>query len=75
LLVSQSASHTTQPGQPQGSDPSAVARQGFDALMSGDSRVVGGGFKTKAQEAAAKVMPDKLKAAMHRGMAEPGTDS
>ena len=54
-------------------DPAQVARQGFDALMSGKSRVVGGGLKTKVQEAAGKAMPDKLKAAMHRQMAEPGS--
>ena len=54
-------------------DPAQVARQGFDALMAGKARVVGGGMKTKVQEAAAKAMPDRLKAAMHRQMAEPGS--
>jgi short-subunit dehydrogenase len=54
-------------------DPAQVARQGFDALMAGKDRVVGGGLKTKVQEAAGKAMPDKLKAAMHRQMAEPGS--
>ncbi|WP_210441445.1 SDR family NAD(P)-dependent oxidoreductase [Nocardioides xinjiangensis] len=56
-------------------DPATVARQGFDALMEGKDRVVGGGVKTKVQEAASKAMPDKLKAAMHRKMAEPGSGS
>ncbi|WP_210503971.1 SDR family NAD(P)-dependent oxidoreductase [Nocardioides xinjiangensis] len=56
-------------------DPATVARQGFDALMDGKDRVVGGGVKTKVQEAASKAMPDKLKAAMHRKMAEPGSGS
>ena len=55
-------------------DPAQVARQGFEALMAGKDRVVGGGLKTKVQEAAGKAMPDKLKAAMHRRMAEPGSD-
>jgi short-subunit dehydrogenase len=54
-------------------DPAQVAQQGFEALMAGKSRVVGGGLKTKVQEAAGKAMPDKLKAAMHRKMAEPGS--
>jgi uncharacterized protein len=54
-------------------DPAQVAQQGFEALMAGKSRVVGGGLKTKVQEAAGKAMPDKLKAAMHRRMAEPGS--
>lgn len=40
--------------------------------MAGDSRVVGGGRKTKVREAATKVMPDKAKAAMHRGTSDPG---
>jgi short-subunit dehydrogenase len=63
----------TEVGQSKKDDPATVARQGFEALMRGDARVVGGGIKTKMQEAAAKVMPDKAKAAMHRGMAEPGS--
>jgi short-subunit dehydrogenase len=54
-------------------DPAQVAQQGFEALMAGKARVVGGGLKTKVQEAAGKAMPDKLKAAMHRRMAEPGS--
>lgn len=54
-------------------DPAQVAQQGFDALMAGRARVVGGGLKTKVQEAAGKAMPDRLKAAMHRRMAEPGS--
>jgi len=64
----------TKVGTSEKDDPAKVARQGFEALMSGDSRVVGGGLKTKAQEAVGKAMPDKLKAAMHRQMAEPGSD-
>ena len=60
-------------GQGPKDDPAQVARQGFDALMAGEARVVGGGVKTRVQEAASKVLPDKVKAAMHRGMAEPGS--
>jgi short-subunit dehydrogenase len=63
----------TKVGTAKKDDPAQVARQGFEALMAGKDRVVGGGLKTKVQEAGAKVMPDKLKAAMHRKMAEPGT--
>ncbi|SHM87813.1 SDR family NAD(P)-dependent oxidoreductase [Cryptosporangium aurantiacum] len=54
-------------------DPADVARQGFEALMKGEPRVVAASFSTKAQEAAAKLMPDRLKAEMHRRMAEPGS--
>ena len=63
----------TKVGTSKKDDPAQVARQGFDALMAGKDRVVGGGLKTKVQEAAGKAMPDKLKAAMHRQMAEPGS--
>jgi short-subunit dehydrogenase len=54
-------------------DPAVVAKQGFDALMDGDQKVLGGSLKTRAQATASKVMPDSLKAQMHRSMAEPGS--
>jgi uncharacterized protein len=54
-------------------DPAEVARQGFDALIAGDERVVAGSFKNKAQVAAGRVLPDSTKAGMHRKMAEPGS--
>ena len=60
-------------GQGAKDDPAQVAKQGFDALMAGKERIVGGSATTKAQEAANKVLPDKLKAAAHRQMAEPGS--
>jgi short-subunit dehydrogenase len=60
-------------GQGSKDDPAQVAKQGFDALMAGKERIVGGSVTTKAQEAANKVLPDKLKAAAHRQMAEPGS--
>jgi short-subunit dehydrogenase len=63
----------TKVGTSKKDDPAQVARQGFEALMAGKERVVGGGLKTKVQEAAGKAMPDRLKAAMHRQMAEPGS--
>jgi hypothetical protein len=37
------------------------------------NQVVGGGMTTKVREAAAGVLPDSVKAGMHRSMAEPGT--
>ncbi|WP_433828541.1 SDR family NAD(P)-dependent oxidoreductase [Actinoplanes sp. CA-015351] len=54
-------------------DPAAVAKQGFEALMKGKEKVVAGSVKTKVQGAASKVMPDSVKAEMHRKMAEPGS--
>ena len=50
-----------------------VAKQGFEALMKGDKKIVAGGVGTKAQGLAAKVLPDSVKGVMHRGMAEPGS--
>jgi hypothetical protein len=39
--------------------------------MAGKNRVVAESLMTKAQELANKVTPDRLKAAVHRKMAEP----
>ena len=50
-----------------------VAKQGFEALMKGDKKLVAGGLGTKAQGVAAKVLPDSVKGVMHRNMAEPGS--
>jgi short-subunit dehydrogenase len=64
----------TKIGQAKKDDPAEVAEQGIEALLAGKSRVTGGGLKTRVQDAASKVTPDKVKAAMHRSMAEPGSD-
>ena len=61
-------------GQGSKDDPAQVAKQGFEALMDGRSKLVAGSVKTKAQGVANKVLPDKLKAAAHRQMAEPQSD-
>ena len=65
----------TKVGASEKDDPAQVAQQGFDALMNGDERVVGGSLKTKAQAAGNKILPDRAKAEMHRRMAEPGSGS
>ncbi len=41
--------------------------------MGGTDKVVAGSLSTKVQGIANKVLPDKLKAAAHRRMAEPGS--
>lgn len=41
--------------------------------MEGEEKVVTGSLKAKAQGLAGKVVPDGVKAAAHRKMAEPGT--
>jgi len=52
-------------------DPGKVARQGFQALMAGRRKVVGGSMLTKAQTAATAVLPDSAKARVHRLLAKP----
>src|SRR5436190_3580943 len=54
-------------------DPEDVARDGFEALMAGKERVVSHSASTKLQGRASRFMPDKVKAVMHRKMAEPGS--
>ncbi|MDQ4091879.1 MAG: SDR family NAD(P)-dependent oxidoreductase [Actinomycetota bacterium] len=60
-------------GQGPKDDPAQVAKQGFDALMEGKGKIIAGSVMTKAQGVASSVLPDKLKAAAHRKMAEPGS--
>jgi short-subunit dehydrogenase len=52
-------------------DPADVARDGFEALMSGEAKVVAGSMMNKLQ--ASRAIPDSAKAEMHRKMAEPGS--
>lgn len=58
-------------GEAKKDDPAQVAKQGVDAVLTGKGRVVAGSMKTKVQEAASTVLPDKAKAAAHRAMARP----
>ena len=61
----------TRVGRASKDDPAQVAKQGLAALMAGKDKIVAGSAKTKAQGIANKVLPDRLKAAAHRRMAEP----
>jgi short-subunit dehydrogenase len=63
----------TEVGSADKDDPADVARQGFEALMAGEERVVSASASTKVQAAGSRFLPDSAKAAMHRKMAEPGT--
>jgi short-subunit dehydrogenase len=58
-------------GEGKKDDPAQVAAQGFAALMDGKNKIVAGSLMTKAQKAMGDVVPDKVKAVMHRQMAEP----
>ena len=63
----------TRVGQGPKDDPAAVAKQGFEALMAGEEKVLAASLRTKVQGVVNKVLPDKLKAAAHRQMAAPGS--
>ncbi|AEE44469.1 SDR family NAD(P)-dependent oxidoreductase [Cellulomonas fimi] len=52
-------------------DPADVARQGFEALMAGKDKVVVRSAQPLSQAAAAKVLPDRAKAAMHATYTKP----
>jgi uncharacterized protein len=54
-------------------DPTDVARDGFEAMMAGKERVVTASLPTKLQGRGSRLMPDSVKAKMHRRMAEPGS--
>ena len=53
------------------SEPSEVARQGYDALMAGDSHVYSASLKTKIEGAISNLVPGALKGKMHDDMAKP----
>lgn len=60
----------------QKNDPADVARQAFDALVAGKDRVYGASsLATKLQGAAARFMPESVKAEMHRSKSEHGSRS
>jgi short-subunit dehydrogenase len=54
-------------------DPADVARDGFEALMAGEERVVSASLTTKLEAAGSRFLPDKAKAALHSRMSEPGS--
>jgi short-subunit dehydrogenase len=54
-------------------DPADVARDGFEAMMKGSERVVSASVSTKLQGRGSRLLPDRVKAMMHRRMAEPGS--
>jgi len=63
----------TKVGADDKDDPADVARDGFEALMAGEERVVSASLKTRLQGRAGRILPDSVKAGMHRRMAEPGS--
>ncbi len=61
----------TNVGRGKKDDPLEVAKQGLQALREGKAKVVAGSMATKLQGAASVVLPDTVKAKLHRKMAEP----
>ncbi len=61
----------TRMGRMPKDDPAKVAKQGFDALMSGDRKVVAESLSTKLIGATNRFLPDSLKAAANRVLAVP----
>jgi len=53
------------------SEPSDVARQGYEALIAGKDHVYAAGFKTKLEGALANFVPGEVKGKMHDDMAKP----
>lgn len=51
-------------------DPAKVARDGYDALLKGETQEVSG-FMNKVQDVFAGLLPDELVAQMHRRLAKP----
>jgi len=62
----------TKVGTQEKADPAKVARDGWDAMMSGAGHIVSG-WDNKLRAAISHITPDSLLAKMHTGMAEPGT--
>ena len=62
----------TRVGTQKKDDPADVARDGFEAMMSGDGGIVSG-LHNKLQVAAAYVIPSEILANQHSKMAAPGT--
>ena len=62
----------TKVGTQEKDDPAKVARDGFDAMLKGESDVVSG-WSNKIQTTLATVTPNEMLAEQHRKMAEPGT--
>ena len=61
----------TKVGQDKKDDPADVARQGFEALMAGEDKIIAGSLKTKVMGQMSRITPDGIAAEQHRKLAEP----
>jgi len=61
----------TKAGQQENkADPAKVAKDGYDALLDGDTHITSG-FMNKVQRIFADILPEEMVAQMHRRLAEP----
>ena len=58
---------------PKKADAEDVARQGFEALMSGKDQIIAGTLKTKLEGSVATLLPEKVTAGQHGAAAKPGS--
>jgi short-subunit dehydrogenase len=63
----------TKVGVAEKDDPVDVAKQGFEAMMSGKDKVIAGSLKTKLSGIANEILPETAKAKQHAKQAEPGS--
>lgn len=73
LFFSRADMEDTKVGQMHKDDPAIVARQGFEAMMKGKDHIVAGSLKVKIHGILAEILPETVKAAMHRRVAQPGS--
>jgi short-subunit dehydrogenase len=64
----------TRVGRGPKDEPAKVAAEAFDALMAGRDKIEVHSLKVRSQTAAAAVLPDRAKAAMHAGFTKPSTE-
>jgi short-subunit dehydrogenase len=62
----------TKIGQMKKADPADVAKDGFEAMMKGETQVISG-LSSKLEAAFAHVAPADVVAERHRTLAEPGS--
>ena len=70
-FFSRAGMEDTPMGEGPKDDPAEVARQGIAALMAGKDKVAASSLGTKATSLVAAVLPDKVKALLHRKAAAP----
>ncbi len=63
----------TKVGASEKDEPAKVARDGFEALMAGKDHVVAGSLMNKLQAVSGRILPETVKAELHRKQAEPGS--